>query len=103
MGIVALGIFADGTYGVYTTESPLVIGLLYGNPGFFVCQVISAIVNFVWAFGFGFLLFWILKRCIGIRVSPEEEMLGLDIAEHASVACSNFVCTESGLSVTMKR
>jgi len=43
------------------------------------------------------------KRCIGIRVSPKEEMLGLDIAEHVSVAYSNFVCKESGLSVTMKR
>ena len=102
-GLIALGLFADGTYGVYTTEPPLVTGLLYGNPGFFACQVISAVVNFVWAFGTGFILFWILKKTIGIRVSPEEEMLGLDITEHAAVAYPNFVCTETGLPVTMKR
>ncbi len=101
-GLIALGLFADGTYGVYTTEPPLVSGLLYGNPGFFICQLISAAVNFAWAFGTGFLLFWILKKTIGIRISPEEEMLGLDIAEHASIAYPNFVCTETGLPLTVR-
>ncbi len=93
-GLLALGIFADGTYGIYTTKPPYVTGLLYGNPGFFLCQVIDVIVNFLWAFGTGFLLFWILKKTMGIRVSPEEEIIGLDIAEHATVAYPNFVCTE---------
>jgi Amt family ammonium transporter len=102
-GLIALGLFADGTYGIYTTEPPLVTGLLYGNPGFFVCQVISAVVNFVWAFGTGFILFWILKKTMGIRVSPEEEMLGLDISEHAAIAYPNFVYTETGVPLTMKR
>jgi ammonium transporter len=33
-----------------------------------------------------FLLFFIIKRTIGLRVSPEEEELGLDIGEHGTVA-----------------
>ncbi len=94
-GLLSLGIFADGTYGVYTTSAPLVRGLLYGNPGFFLCQVIDVIVNFAWAFGTGFLLFWILKKTMGIRVSPEEELIGLDISEHATVAYPNFVYSSS--------
>ncbi len=94
-GLLALGIFADGTYGVYTTQPPLVRGLLYGNPGFFLCQVIDVIVNFLWAFGTGFLLFWILKKTIGIRVSPEEEIIGLDITEHATIAYPNFTYSAS--------
>lgn len=102
-GLIALGIFADGSYDLYATESPLVTGLLYGNWGFFIVQLISAIVNFAWAFGTGFALFWILKKVIGIRVSPEEEMLGLDIAEHAAVAYPNFVCTETELPLAMKQ
>lgn len=101
-GLIALGLFADGTYGVYTTEAPYVTGLLYGNAGFFVCQVISAIVNFAWAFGTGFLLFYILKKTVGIRVSAEEEMLGLDIAEHAVIAYPNFVYSEQ-MPVAVKR
>jgi len=102
-GLLALGIFADGTYGVYTTQPPLVRGLLFGNPGTFLCQVIDVIVNLCWAFGTGYLLFWILKKTIGIRVSPEEEIIGLDITEHATVAYPNFICTETGLPLTMRR
>ncbi len=41
-GLILLGLFADGTYGVYTTKPPYVAGLLYGNLGFFICQLISA-------------------------------------------------------------
>jgi len=93
-GLLALGLFADGTYGNYTTEPPFVAGLLYGNAGFFACQLISAVVNFAWAFGTGFLLFYILKHTIGIRVSPEEELMGLDIGEHGILAYPDFVLTE---------
>ncbi len=101
-GLISLGIFADGTYGVYTTAGPHVTGLLYGNPGFFLCQLISAAVNFAWAFGCGLILFWILKKTMGIRVSPEEEIIGLDITEHATVAYPNFVCTETGLPFSIR-
>ncbi|AGK60939.1 ammonium transporter [Archaeoglobus sulfaticallidus PM70-1] len=101
-GLIALGLFADGTYGVYTTEAPIVTGLLYGNAGFFACQMISAIVNFAWAFGTGFALFYILKKTVGIRVKPEEEILGLDIAEHAAISYPNFVYSEQ-MPVAVKR
>lgn len=94
-GLLALGLFADGTYGNYATEAPFITGLLYGNAGFFVCQIISVIVSFLWAFGTGFLLFYILKHSIGIRVSEEEELAGLDIEEHGVVAYPDFVYAKS--------
>ena len=93
-GLIALGLFADGTYGNYTTAEPFVAGLFYGNAGFFGCQFISVFVNFAWAFGTGFLLFYVLKQTIGIRVSPEEELAGLDISEHGIVTYPDFVYTE---------
>ena len=93
-GLLALGLFADGTYGNYTTAGPLVTGLFYGNAGFFGCQLISVVVNFAWAFGTGFLLFYTLKHTVGIRVSPEEELVGLDISEHGLVTYPDFVYTE---------
>ncbi|MFQ5894761.1 MAG: ammonium transporter, partial [Nitrospinota bacterium] len=74
-GLLALGIFADGTYGG-------VKGLLLGDGGQFLAQVVSAVVVFIWAFGTGLLLFWLLKVTMGIRVSPEEELGGLDLLEH---------------------
>ncbi len=96
-GLLALGLLADGTYGVYTTEGPMVTGLLYGNAGFFVCQAINSAVVFLWAFGLGLILFWILKHTIGIRVSREEELQGLDIGEHGTNGYPNFVTTEPAL------
>ncbi|MDF3820070.1 ammonium transporter [Leptospira sp. 96542] len=62
-------------------------GLFYGG-GFdqLVAQAIGVGVAFVWAFGVSFLVFWILKLTIGIRVSEEEELLGLDILEHGNEA-----------------
>ncbi|MDY6959685.1 MAG: ammonium transporter, partial [Halobacteriota archaeon] len=94
-GLLSLGLFADGTYGNYTTEGPMVTGLLYGNAGFFACQLISVLVNFAWAFGIGFLMFYTLKKTIGIRVSEEEELQGLDIGEHGVSAYPDFVQTKS--------
>lgn len=91
-GLLALGIFADGTYGG-------VSGLLYGDSGFFLVQALSVVVNFAWAFGLGVLVFWILRKTIGIRVSPEEELEGLDISEHGMSAYPNYVVTEPFVEV----
>jgi len=35
-----------------------------------------------WAFSTGYLLFTVLKKTMGVRVSAEEEKAGLDISEH---------------------
>jgi ammonium transporter len=96
-GLLALGLFADGTYGVYTTEGPLVTGLLYGNAGFLAAQAISMAVNFAWAFGLGLILFAALKYTVGIRVSPAEELQGLDSGEHGVSTYPNFVIAEPTL------
>jgi len=96
-GLLALGIFADGTYGVYTTEGPMVTGLLFGNAGFLGVQAISAVVVFLWAFGLGYILFTILKKTVGVRVTEAEELEGLDIGEHGVSAYPNFVTTEPAI------
>lgn len=83
-GLLAVGIFADGTYGG-------VKGLIVGETGQFIAQVIDAVTVAVWAFGTGLILFGILKYTIGIRVPPEEEMSGLDVVEHGTSAYPEFV------------
>jgi Amt family ammonium transporter len=77
-GVLAVGIFADGTanYGGFQ-----VTGLLYGNVGQFGAQVVGAAVAFVWAFGLSFVFFKALDRVSKLRVSPEVELAGLDIPE----------------------
>ncbi len=91
-GVISVGIFADGTYGNYSIEPPFVKGLLYGGGfGQLIAQVIDAVVLFVYAFVAGLILFKVLDIILGgIRVSPEEEIAGLDIIEHGTPAYPEF-------------
>ena len=86
-GLLAVGIFADGTYGD-------VAGLIVGNTSQIVAQLISMVAVTVWSLGTGFILFGLLKATVGLRVSREEELQGLDISEHGTEAYP----TESALS-----
>ncbi len=92
-GLLAVGLFADGTYGNYSIEAPYITGLFYGNPGQLLAQVISIVVVVAWAFGTGYLTFKLMDKAFGIRVSPEEELQGLDIPEHGMPAYPDFVNT----------
>ncbi len=87
-GLIALGLFADGTYGEVT-------GLLYGGgTDQLVAQAIGAVTVLAWAFLGGLVLFKVLDLVMGIRVSPEEEIAGLDIDEHGTSAYPNFLVVE---------
>ncbi len=95
-GLLSVGLFADGTYGLYATEGPMVIGLLYGGgTGQLAAQAIGAGVVLVWAFGLGLVLFKLLDVIIGgIRVPPQEEIEGLDVGEHGGRAYPNFTVVD---------
>jgi len=54
-------------------------------------QLIGIGTAFVWAFGCAFILFKLIDITIGLRVSEEEEMIGLDISEHGDHAYNDFV------------
>lgn len=73
--------------GLWNLES----GLFYGH-GFsqLVTQAIGVATAFVWAFGLGLILFYAIKFTIGIRVSAEDEVKGLDITEHGMEAYEGF-------------
>ena len=73
-GLLALGIFANGNNGVE--------GLIAGNGLQIVSQLIDMGVVLAWGLATGFALFLGLKYTMGVRVSEEEEMQGLDLAEH---------------------
>ncbi len=51
----------------------------------FGVQLLGAAVNFAWAFGIGLLMFFLINKIIGLRVSPEEEEKGLNIVEFSDV------------------
>ncbi len=66
-------------------------GLFYGGGlGQLGVQLLGVGAGFVWAFGVGMVLFLGLKATIGLRVSEEEELKGLDIGEHGAEAYAGF-------------
>jgi ammonium transporter, Amt family len=81
-GILALGLFADGTYGDgLNGVKGGVKGLLYGDGGQFVAEVIGGVTNFVWFAATGWVMFKLLDKIAGNRVSPDVELYGLDLHE----------------------
>ncbi|MBI4335606.1 MAG: ammonium transporter [Candidatus Omnitrophica bacterium] len=95
-GLISVGLFADGTYGLGNTNAPLVKGLFYGGGmGQLIAQLIGAAVCVAWAFGLGLLAFKVMDLVFGIRVSPDEELKGLDIPEHGTPAYPNFYTMNS--------
>jgi Amt family ammonium transporter len=90
-GGVALGIFADGTYGAgwngigattyLGTAGQGVTGLLHGDTSQFICQVIGATLMAVYAFGATFVVFKLVNAVRPLRVSAAVELQGLDVPE----------------------
>jgi Amt family ammonium transporter len=82
-GLISLGLFADGSYGAgWNGVEGTVRGLFYGGGGGqLAAQVIDAAVVLIWAFGLMYVFFRIQKKVQGIRVTRDEEMIGLDVPE----------------------
>jgi len=79
-GTLAAGLFDTGGFDMH------VVGV----------QLIGIGACFVWAFGTGLILFKAIDIVIGMRVSKEEEMVGLDFSEHGASAYADFHTVHSG-------
>ena len=53
-------------------------------------QILGVATAFVWSFGAAFILFKVISLTMGLRVSPQEEAEGLDLAEHGGNAYPDF-------------
>ena len=78
-GTIAVGIFASAAINGYT-------GLLYGNVHQFLIQIGGALLVMVYAFAVSFVLAKIVDRLMGLRVSEQEEYVGLDLSQHGERA-----------------
>jgi Amt family ammonium transporter len=80
MGALLTGVFADPA----VNEAGK--GLLYGNPGALLSQLIAVGVTIIYSGVMTFIIFMVVKALIGLRVDPEEEIGGLDESEHGEKA-----------------
>ena len=95
-GGIALGLFADGTYGAgwngigassyLGTAGRGVTGLFYGDTSQFLAQLMGATVCVVYAFASTYVVFSAVNAVKKLRVSPEVELEGLDMPEFGGVA-----------------
>ncbi len=84
-GVVgAWGTLVIGLWGV---DGATGIGLLNGGGASVLgVQAIGVAAYGAWAVGTSFVVLYILKKTIGLRVSEEDELKGLDMAEHGELA-----------------
>jgi Amt family ammonium transporter len=76
-GALLTGVFANPAIG-----GEDYVGLLAGNPGQVMTQLIGVVATLVWSGIVSLLILWGIKATIGLRVEEMQEREGLDIALH---------------------
>ncbi len=92
-GTLSVGLFGSRAVDILYWDDATAIkdGLFYGG-GFHQLwiQLVGVASVFAFTFATAFVLFMILKATVGLRVSEEEETMGLDIGEHGMEAYPDF-------------
>jgi len=78
VGMVMTGIFA--TKGVNSAVAEE--GLAFGSTGLFITHIEALVIVSVFAFGMSYLMLIVTNAILPMRVSEEDEKLGLDISQH---------------------
>ena len=86
-GTLCVGLFAEEGVTTLATRSGLLFG---GGAGLLAVQLLGVLAVGGFTFVTSGLVWLALKYTVGIRVSPEEELAGLDIGEHGNIAYPDF-------------
>jgi Amt family ammonium transporter len=90
LGTLSVGFFAESEYASLAGFDDI-NGLLFGGGSrLLLIQLTGAFSTIAWTFGLMFALFIIMKKTVGLRVSRDEELKGLDIEEHGMEAYGGF-------------
>ncbi|MEY4633020.1 MAG: ammonium transporter, partial [Actinomycetota bacterium] len=82
MGALMLGLFADTSINSLGFD-----GVLFGGGSeLLVNQVIAIVATFAFSFTITYVVSKVLDKTMGLRVSTEDELVGLDQSQHAEAA-----------------
>ena len=81
LGVILLGVFACKAINQGGAD-----GLIFGNPSFFIKQLVSVTAASLYAFVFSYVALMIIDKITPVRVTEEEESTGLDEALHGEEA-----------------
>jgi Amt family ammonium transporter len=92
-GLLAVGLFADGSYGDgLNGVAGNVKGLFYGDGGQLAAQIVDCLVVVAFCSIMTILFFNILKRSpVGMRTTDEQEIAGLDMPLMGALAYPDFL------------
>jgi len=82
------GMLATGLFATVEVNSAGANGLFFGNPAQIGIQALGIAVTMAFSFGVTFVVAKLLDMSIGLRVTPMEEEVGLDISAHGERAYS---------------
>lgn len=78
---------AISVHGICGVWGTLAVGIFSTNAAHsFGAQLLGTAAISAWAFVFSLVVFGIIKATIGVRVSEEDEVIGLDVTEHGQPA-----------------
>jgi Amt family ammonium transporter len=80
-GAIATGLFATTAINAGAAD-----GLLFGNPGQLMTQLVAVAATWIYAGGMTFVILKLIDLFIVLRVEEHEEVLGLDISQHGEAA-----------------
>lgn len=76
------GALATGLWANKEINSAGANGLFYGNPAQLVIQLKATLITVVYSGIVSFILLKIVDRVVGLKVSEQEERIGLDLTQH---------------------
>ena len=82
------GIWGVLAVAIFDTTDGLVFG---GGATLFLPQLIGILAIGAWAYGTSFIVFKVIDSTVGLRVTAEEEIAGLDATEHGTTAYGDFI------------
>ena len=81
-----VGALLTGVFATTAVNAGGADGLLYGNPGQLGAQVIAVVATSIYALVATFVILFITDKTVGMRVSEDEELMGLDLSQHSETA-----------------
>jgi Amt family ammonium transporter len=80
------GALATGLFATKAVNDAGGNGLFYGNPGQLWTQIVAVLATYVLAIVATIIILKVVDALVGLRVSEEDEMAGLDLSQHSETA-----------------
>jgi Amt family ammonium transporter len=95
-----VGMILTGVFATKSVNAAGANGLLYGETTFFFTQLKGLAIVVAYSFIVSFLIFKFINFILPIRVSQEDELLGLDASQHNENYTQGTLLVQNGGSLT---